>query len=279
MDQREIEQLLAEPTVAEPAVADSMPAAGTAASLTPFASSIGNQAMSRMVARSGAPQSLPKHRALSPEAATLLGGLRVARAERRPEANLLAGAARVALEQPQHPALMRDEAAGAAGGHCACGGTILPGGDCSKCLARRMQAEGSSRNEIQRAIADRQSVARQPGGGGDQSVFKCLDRNLSSMGVASWLIAIAMGTCGLIGAIAGSPTGPGAAGTAALAACGCVALLIGVSVGVVTGMLTNCMNDPSYDRTADAGAAAGGDTATADASSGTPASAPAGSPV
>lgn len=205
----------------------------------------------------------------------LLGGLRLARAERRPEAGLLAQALNVAIEQPQHPSLARTPGPQAGGGKCACGGTILPGGECSQCLSRRMQEQGASRAEIQRTIADRQMVARQEGGA-NQSVFKCLDRNLSSMGVAAWLIAIAFGTCGLIGAIAGSPTGPGAAGTAAFGACLCVAGLVGLSVGTVMGMLTNCIEDPTYDRTASA--AGEGESDTAVASSGASAS-PSSSPV
>ena len=275
MNEHEIDQLVAEPSAAQPVTP--APTGGPVSALTPFASSVGNQAMSSMVARSATPPSLPNHRALSPEAAMLLGGLRLARSERRPEASLLARATRVAIEQPDHPSLARaPQDGGKAGGRCACGGTILPGGECSQCLARRMEDQGASTKEIQRAVAERRTLARQSGG--EQSVFKCLDRNLSSMGVAAWLIAIAFGTCGLIGAIAGSPTGPGAAGTAALGACICVAALVGLSTGVVMGMLTNCIQDPTYDRTADAGAAEGGEGATAVASSGA-ASSPASSPV
>ena len=42
-------------------------------------------------------------------------------------------------------------------GKCACGGTLLAGGECSKCLARRLAREGLPVAQIQRAIAARQA--------------------------------------------------------------------------------------------------------------------------
>ncbi|MDA0161271.1 hypothetical protein OM076_13420 [Solirubrobacter ginsenosidimutans] len=53
----------------------------------------------------------------------------------------------------------RGRGGAAAGGRCACGGTILPGGECSKCLSRRMKAKGSSDGEVHRAIVTRMALA------------------------------------------------------------------------------------------------------------------------
>ena len=53
--------------------------------------------------------------------------------------------------------------------------------------------------------------------------------------MASWLIGIVGATCGLIFGVAGSPTGPGAAGTAAFGAAVCISGVIGFSVGAVLG--------------------------------------------
>jgi peptidoglycan hydrolase-like protein with peptidoglycan-binding domain len=44
------------------------------------------------------------------------------------------------------------------GGKCSCGGTILPGGECSKCLAKRLASEGMPAGHVQRSIADRRAL-------------------------------------------------------------------------------------------------------------------------
>jgi peptidoglycan hydrolase-like protein with peptidoglycan-binding domain len=46
------------------------------------------------------------------------------------------------------------------GSRCSCGGTVLPGGECSKCLTRRLRAEGRSESEIGRQVAARAALAR-----------------------------------------------------------------------------------------------------------------------
>ena len=46
------------------------------------------------------------------------------------------------------------------GSTCKCGGTILPGGECSQCLARRLKSEGMPSATIQRLIADKRALAR-----------------------------------------------------------------------------------------------------------------------
>lgn len=98
-------------------------------------------------------------------------------------------------------------------------------------LAHTLQQRGTE------ATVDRQGHGR--------SVLGCVNDNLSAAGVAAWLLAIVGTTCGLIGAIAGSPTGPGAAGTAAAAAAACVAGVVGFSVGAVLAIFTGCMQDPA----------------------------------
>jgi hypothetical protein len=86
------------------------------------------------------------------------------------------------------------------------------------------------------------SIARQ---GRGRTALQCVNENLASMGIAGWLITVVGGTCGLIGAFAGSPTGPGAAGTAAFGAALCIAGLTGLSMGVVSRMIYECIRDPN----------------------------------
>lgn len=85
-----------------------------------LASTLGNRATARLVARS--PQRLPGGRAMSPESALLA---------RVPAAG--EGTKRV-------------------GSRCACGGVVLPGGECTKCLARRLESEGMPAGEIRRTV-------------------------------------------------------------------------------------------------------------------------------
>ncbi|TFI56933.1 DUF4157 domain-containing protein [Sphingomonas parva] len=101
-------------------------------------------------------------------------------------------------------------------------------------------------HELSHAIQQQNSgptIARE---GEQKTTLQCVNENLSSAGVAAWVLAIVGTTCGLIGAIAGSPTGPGAAGTAALAAATCIAGVVGFSVGFVLGIITGCAQDPNF---------------------------------
>jgi hypothetical protein len=126
-------------------------------------------------------------------------------------------------------------------------------------------------HELTHTIQQRDSIAMLARDGERRTTLQCVNENLSSAGVASWLIAIVGGACGLVFGIAGSPTGPGAAGTAALGAAACIAGVIGFSVGAVLGVISGCWSDPNFrsrgaylsqaDRTsggAGAGAAASG---------------------
>ncbi len=85
-------------------------------------------------------------------------------------------------------------------------------------------------------------ISRQASG---RTALQCVNDNLASMGIAAWLITIVGGACGLIGALAGSPTGPGAAGTAAMGAILCIAGLTGLSIGMVSRVVFECMRDPN----------------------------------
>jgi hypothetical protein len=46
------------------------------------------------------------------------------------------------------------------GERCACGGTILPGGECTKCKAQRLRSEGVATGVVERAVAEDELVAR-----------------------------------------------------------------------------------------------------------------------
>ena len=107
-------------------------------------------------------------------------------------------------------------------------------------------------HELTHTIQQRDTVMTVDRQGSGRSVLGCVNENLSSAGVAGWLLAIVGTTCGLIGALAGSPTGPGAAATAAGAAAACIAGVVGFSVGFVLGILTGCMRDPANFRSAGA---------------------------
>lgn len=85
-------------------------------------------------------------------------------------------------------------------------------------------------------------ISRQASG---RTALQCVNDNLASMGVAAWLITIVGGACALVGALAGSPTGPGAAGTAAFGAVLCIAGLTGLSIGMVSRVVFECMRDPN----------------------------------
>ncbi|KAB7647949.1 DUF4157 domain-containing protein [Polymorphobacter fuscus] len=101
-------------------------------------------------------------------------------------------------------------------------------------------------HELTHTLQQAQSAPSIARDGERKTTLQCVNENLSSAGVASWLLAIVGTTCGLIGALAGSPTGPGAAGTAAFGAAVCIAGVIGFSVGAVLGIITGCSRDPDF---------------------------------
>ncbi len=94
------------------------------------------------------------------------------------------------------------------------------------------------------------SLARQTGGA-QRSRLQCINANLSNAGIPWAVLAIAGGVCGLIGAVAGLATGPGAPAAspsaAAVAAAYCIAAVSGASVGLVLGVITRCIQDPSVE--------------------------------
>ena len=94
------------------------------------------------------------------------------------------------------------------------------------------------------------SLARQTAGA-QRSRLQCINANLSNAGIPWAVLAIAGGVCGLIGAVAGLATGPGAPAAspsaAAVAAAYCIAAVSGASVGLVLGVITRCIQDPSVE--------------------------------
>jgi Domain of unknown function (DUF4157) len=114
-------------------------------------------------------------------------------------------------------------------------------------------------HELTHTVQQRDTIAMLARQGGGRTTLQCVNENLSSAGVAAWLLAIVGTTCGLIFGIAGSPTGPGAAGTAAFGAALCIAGVIGASVGAVLGVISGCWSDPNFrSRGAYLSAAGGG---------------------
>ena len=101
-------------------------------------------------------------------------------------------------------------------------------------------------HELTHTVQQRGAIATLARQGSGRTTLQCVNDNLSSAGVASWLIGIVGATCGLIFGIAGSPTGPGAAGTAAFGAAVCIAGVIGFSVGAVLGVISGCWSDPNF---------------------------------
>jgi hypothetical protein len=99
-------------------------------------------------------------------------------------------------------------------------------------------------HELTHTVQQRDTLARLSRQGEGRTALQCVNANLANMGIAAWLITIVGGTCGLIGALAGSPTGPGAAGTAAAGAVLCIAGLTGLSVGMVTRVIYECIKNP-----------------------------------
>lgn len=88
-----------------------------------------------------------------------------------------------------------------------------------------------------------QQIARD---GAGRTRLQCVNENLSAAGVASWALAIIGGACGLVGALAGSPTGPGAAGAAAFGAALCIAGVTGFGIGAVLGIIRGCSQDVNF---------------------------------
>jgi hypothetical protein len=101
-------------------------------------------------------------------------------------------------------------------------------------------------HELTHTVQQRDAIAMLARQGGGRTTLQCVNENLSSAGVAAWLLAIVGTACGLIFGIAGSPTGPGAAGTAAFGAAVCIAGVIGASVGFVLGFIEGCWHDPNF---------------------------------
>ncbi len=101
-------------------------------------------------------------------------------------------------------------------------------------------------HELVHTVQQREAVATLSRQGSGRTTLQCVNENLSGAGVASWLLAIVGATCGLIFGIAGSPTGPGAAGTAAMGAAICIAGVIGASVGFVLGVISGCWSNPEH---------------------------------
>ena len=100
-------------------------------------------------------------------------------------------------------------------------------------------------HELTHTVQQRGALAMLSRQGGGRTAVQCVNDNLASMGIAAWLITIVGATCGLIGALAGSPTGPGAAGTAAFGAALCIAGLTGLAVGTVLRVIYECARDPN----------------------------------
>jgi len=212
-----------------------------------LAAAIGNQAMARVVARVQGHDDVDRNR--SPEAVLL------ARAVGRAPSSSAQSLLRQALERVERdPSILQrsraDEAPGTLGGRCSCGGTILAGGECTQCLARRLQRQGMPRQEVRRVVLARtQATTRQLAR--SRSFMGCLNAHLSSFGIGWAVIALLGSVCGVLGAIAGLAGGPAAPATApsglAIAAAACIAVVTGASVGTVLAFIKWCWSNPDKD--------------------------------
>lgn len=133
-------------------------------------------------------------------------------------------------------------------------------------------------HELTHVVQQRDAIAKLSRDGAGRTTLQCVNDNLSSAGVASWLIGIVGGTCGLIFGVAGSPTGPGAAGTAAFGAALCIAGVIGFSVGAVLGVISGCWSDPNFKSRGAYLTSAGGSGTASPAAGGSGTASPAASP-
>lgn len=108
----------------------------------------------------------------------------------------------------------------------------------------------SINSQINQATPSSASVARQAATG-QRSRIQCINASLANAGIPWAVIALAGGVCGLIGAIGGLATGPGAPAAspsaAAFAAAVCIAGVTGASVGLVLGVITKCIQYPSAE--------------------------------
>ena len=232
-----------------------------------YASAIGNHAMARVASSlTGAAAPRPQ----SPTGQALSRALAVARREAPSAAPLLSRAVRLSREDPGFERSL-GSAPTAVHRTCACGGTVLPGGECSKCMANRLQRQGMPRREAQRVVLSRMKLARQQTGA-TRSFGGCLNANLASMGIAWALITVVGLACSLVGAIGGiiaaAPTGEVAAPATVpmgmmIGAALCIAGLTGLSTGLVLGIIKGCAGDGNFQSpaasTASADPAPGGD--------------------
>jgi len=187
--------------------------------------------------------SLPTDSQVGPQLAVLARGLQVARAERYgPTIELLQQAVNFATEHPRHRLLTRSVPVGASpvGTRCSCGGIVLPGGECSKCLARRLQRQSVPQREIRRMVVARAKLARAAGG---RTPVQCINNALSSAGIPWAVIALVGVTCGLIGLLGG----PAAPATVPLAAAVCIGAFSGLTVGLILGVIIDCLRDPNKE--------------------------------
>lgn len=224
---------------------------------------LSNQVLARLARPEGLDAPRPR---VDPHARFLSHGLQLARREHRPESATLLRALRMAEDRPVDNPLLREAAP--ASDRCACGGNILPGGECSKCMASRLARQGMPAAEVQRVVLARSVLARE---GPNRSYLQCVNYAFSNAGIPWAVLAILGGVCGLLGAAGGSAAapGPGTAAGGVSAAALCVAGVTGMTFGFCFGVLTNCARDPNGDWVfasndtggGDAGAGGGADAA------------------
>ena len=225
-----------------------------------FASAVGNREMGRILGRA-TPRRDDASEA-SPELSLLSAAIDRMSNTDGPEPR-----AALALLERTYDGVRRDSSLlarsvtdmpGAVGSNCACGGTILAGGECSGCLARRLTRQGMPHQEVNRVVLARtkattRQLARR------RSFMGCLNAHLASFGIGWAAITIIGSVCGVLGALAGAaaaaPTGETAAPATvpsglALAAAFCVGVALGLPTGTVLGFIQWCWSNPDRDHPA-----------------------------
>lgn len=206
-----------------------------------FASAIGNRAMARMAAgSSGTAIASPRSR----EGMILSRALGDTAPHQRDARDLLS---RAVVAAESNPGLGAHLARSSQPARCPCGGTIMSGGECSKCMQSRLMRQGMDKREAQRVVlartkASTRTLAR------TRSFMGCLNAHLASFGVGWATITILGGICGILGALAGMATGPAAPAAApsgmAVAAAVCIAAVTGLAIGTVLGFIQFCWSTP-----------------------------------
>jgi hypothetical protein len=169
----------------------------------------------------------------------LARGLRLAREQQRgEEAQLLERSVHLAATRPWQ-GHVAEQASSSAGACPACSAATRSSDDRPGGVTHLLARSGALST-----LATPEKIARE---GKPRSTLQCINANLANAGIPWAVITILGGVCGILGAVATSPTGPGAAAGGVTAAALCISAVTGLAVGTVIGVITRCIQDPSVE--------------------------------